>query len=431
MAEAEDGREGHGLPMAVAGPGTDLLPEVDVRAASLLALLTLAAAVTEGAGVILMVPMLAALQGDGAALPGFVRRLGVPLDLPPLLALFVALVVVRGGVATARDLASLRFEARLVDGLRRRAWDALLRCDWRRISAMRQSDIQSLLVSNIDRVGYGVNQLVALCVNGATLMALGLAALAIAPVVVIAAALGGGAVLAAHRGLRSRARVHGAATGRAYDAVHAALHDALGALRIVKSYNREDRARQDLFSAITALRRAELAFARDNGLARIALHGGGAALLAGLVWLAVARWHVPAAALLPLVALFARALPLLGSVQDALQNWAHARPALEATSAFLQDAGSSAEDDGSKDMPVTAPVRELVLEGVTIWHAGRGAPALHEVSLSLPVGSTTVLTGPSGAGKSTAADVLGGLIAPDSGQLLLDGAALRPGQRRA
>lgn len=48
------------------------------------------------------------------------------------------------------------------------------------------------------------------------------------------------------------------------------------------------------------------------GLGQIALQGGGAVLLAVLVWLAMARWHAGPAQVLPLVALFARALPLLG-----------------------------------------------------------------------------------------------------------------------
>ena len=48
----------------------------------------------------------------------------------------------------------------------------------------------------------------------------------------------------------------------------------------------------------------------------------------------------------------------------------------------------------------------------------------------LPVGTTTILTGPSGAGKSTLADVIGGLVTPDTGELRLDGTALDPAARR-
>jgi ATP-binding cassette subfamily C protein len=46
------------------------------------------------------------------------------------------------------------------------------------------------------------------------------------------------------------------------------------------------------------------------------------------------------------------------------------------------------------------------------------------VSLTLPARSTTALLGPSGAGKSTLADVLGGLVTPDSGEVQIDDTTL-------
>jgi len=60
----------------------------------------------------------------------------------------------------------------------------------------------------------------------------------------------------------------------------------------------------------------------------------------------------------------------------------------------------------------------LVLRGVTV----RGA--LDELDLDLPAGLSLALVGGSGAGKTTLASVAGGLIRPDSGQVLLDGTPL-------
>ena len=46
---------------------------------------------------------------------------------------------------------------------------------------------------------------------------------------------------------------------------------------------------------------------------------------------------------------------------------------------------------------------------------------LHDVALDAPAGAITGIIGPNGAGKSTLLDVIGGLIKPDSGQILLEG----------
>jgi ABC-type transport system involved in cytochrome bd biosynthesis fused ATPase/permease subunit len=57
----------------------------------------------------------------------------------------------------------------------------------------------------------------------------------------------------------------------------------------------------------------------------------------------------------------------------------------------------------------------LTVEGVRITYAGRGAPALDDVSLSIEPGETTALAGPSGCGKSSLLSVLLGFLAPERG----------------
>ena len=68
--------------------------------------------------------------------------------------------------------------------------------------------------------------------------------------------------------------------------------------------------------------------------------------------------------------------------------------------------------------------RELIaIEGVTKRYLTSSGPveALHDVSLSVDEGAFCTLIGPSGCGKSTLLSMLGGLVAPDQGRLLVDG----------
>ncbi|WP_219418391.1 oligopeptide/dipeptide ABC transporter ATP-binding protein [Pseudonocardia nigra] len=75
-----------------------------------------------------------------------------------------------------------------------------------------------------------------------------------------------------------------------------------------------------------------------------------------------------------------------------------------------------------------------VLAASEVTAGYRGTPILHAVDLELEQGRTVGLVGESGSGKSTLARTLIGLLRPQSGRILLDGAdvtALRGPQLRA
>lgn len=65
----------------------------------------------------------------------------------------------------------------------------------------------------------------------------------------------------------------------------------------------------------------------------------------------------------------------------------------------------------------------LSMRGITKTYPG--VRALDAVDLELRAGEIHALTGENGSGKSTLSKVLGGVIAPDSGQIVLDGSPVR------
>ena len=79
-------------------------------------------------------------------------------------------------------------------------------------------------------------------------------------------------------------------------------------------------------------------------------------------------------------------------------------------------APSAGTDTGVPDLARAT----LRLEGVTVTHEGRDAPAPDGLDMTVHPGETVALTGPSGAGKSTVLAVLLGFVRPDSGRVLAD-----------
>jgi hypothetical protein len=88
---------------------------------------------------------------------------------------------------------------------------------------------------------------------------------------------------------------------------------------------------------------AEIAFVRQSERAKGIMQVGGAIALAVLTWLAVERWATPPLVLLPMVAVCARALPQLQSLQDMAQQFAHARPALDDIVTLIDEVEAHAE----------------------------------------------------------------------------------------
>jgi peptide/nickel transport system ATP-binding protein len=103
---------------------------------------------------------------------------------------------------------------------------------------------------------------------------------------------------------------------------------------------------------------------------------------------------------------------------------AQAATALAATTAVLEARGVSKHFAAHGKAP--GADRRLA-------RLGRPRPVVHavdDVSLALGAGQITALVGESGSGKSTLTRLLAGLITPTSGDLLLNGHAVRATQRR-
>jgi branched-chain amino acid transport system ATP-binding protein len=73
----------------------------------------------------------------------------------------------------------------------------------------------------------------------------------------------------------------------------------------------------------------------------------------------------------------------------------------------------------------------IFLEAKSVSKSFRGLRAVHEASFEVPQGSINALIGPNGAGKTTIFNMIAGVFAPDSGEILFDGRpihGLRPDQ---
>jgi osmoprotectant transport system ATP-binding protein len=74
---------------------------------------------------------------------------------------------------------------------------------------------------------------------------------------------------------------------------------------------------------------------------------------------------------------------------------------------------------------VSGAAAEIVFDHVTKRYPGRGAPAVEDLSLTIPAGDICCLVGPSGAGKTTAMKLVNRLIDIDEGDITIGGRSVR------
>ena len=134
--------------------------------------------VTDGIGIVLLVPLLALLDRNASenplvqALVWGLEKVGIGQTVGGLLAAFVVLMVLRGVIQFAKDITSARLQNEIVDDLRGQCLKALLAANWRWISTRKSSDHANLVLTEVSRVGIALN-------NGLGLLATLLAMLAL------------------------------------------------------------------------------------------------------------------------------------------------------------------------------------------------------------------------------------------------------------
>ncbi len=387
---------------------------------------------------LLLVPLLDVLGGQAEDrnpivqhLVAALRAVGLPLSLGSLLSVFVALIVLRSLVQHARERLRASLQHRVVDTLRQRCFAGLLGVEWRWIAMGRQADHANLLLTDVSRVGVGLYFGLSLLASLATSLAYVGTAMALSWQMTLLAMLSGGLVFGALAGHRRAALRLGQNLGSANRALQGTIQESLAGIKLTKILGTEARHLEHFRQTTQQLRDEQLRFQASTSLSRAGFQIGGGLLLAAYLYAGLTLALTPLPELLVLVMVFARLIPLFLSAHQDYHHWLHAMPALGEAERLLDACRQAAEPDAGADAPPIPVLESIDLEGVTLRYEGRDQAALDGISLRFPAHTTTAIMGPSGAGKSTLADVLMGLLTPDSGAVKVDGTEIDPARRMA
>ena len=407
------------------------------RRLAYVSLLTLLAGLSDGVGLVLLIPLLNSLGAAAPAPTGFAGWFFalLPSTLGGLLLVFLGVVLVRAVVASARETAEARLRFDFAVALKTRAYAAIANASWSHLRRKRTSDYHALFASEIDRLDHGVNLLLEVPARLVVLLAHLVVAFAIAPAFsALAIALGLCLAWALRRRLVESRRL-GDVVSAASTRVSREITEFLQALKLTKAYGAEAQHIGAFADAVAEAEGASLASSRLRARTRLILEIATAATLALFLWLAVVWVGLPLANLLVLVFVFQRLMPMFQDIQTLAQEFVHSSSAFRIVAATIAECESAADRTSPASAGRLPFEKELRFEDVSFGYDGTAVDVLKDIDLVLPAGSLTVLSGVSGAGKSTILDLAGGLIMPTAGRLLVDGvpltAELAPAWRRS
>lgn len=119
-----------------------------------------------------------------------------------------------------------------------------------------------------------------------------------------------------------------------------------------------------------------------------------------------------------------RMAPSIVRFQGIVSQVSVSTPHAHAVLAEIRRSESTSHQVSGDDSELPTQPKTLQLDAVSFQYTAESAPAVRNVSLEIPFGSTVAFVGSSGAGKSTMIDLLLGLLEPTSGTIRIDGLPL-------
>lgn len=404
------------------------------RRAPVVLLLLVVGGFIEGAGLLLLVPLLGAIgldvsQGAVGRLGAFVGQAfsytGIVPTLPRVLVIFVLVNALLAACKRLQTSLAGSVEQQVVHRVRVRLYDAILHMDWLALSRRRASDLTVALTTECERVGYAASQV--LTIAGALVVTTVYIVFAwrLSPLIT-GGVIGAGtfmALLLRHRATASKAL--GSAFSQATNALQAVVSDDLSGLKSIRGYGAEARSLARFEGVSRRIGEVRTANVMAYAASSFWLEAGSAFLLSALVLIAVEGLGFSASSLLLLLFVFARVMPRLSVLQQNIQFYLHVVPSATHVATLQAECEAAAQPrqgaDGTRPLTTSVALRE-----VSFGYEAGGPPTIDRVSFTLPAGSVTAIVGPSGAGKTTIVDLLLGLLHPAAGALEVDGQALGP-----
>jgi ATP-binding cassette subfamily C protein len=390
----------------------------------------------EGAGLVLLLPLLAfagvssgpqaGTSGLENIITGFFRAMGVTLTLPLALAFYTVIITGQSYLQRCQMILSTTIQETFDSHLGYSLYRSLAFARWAFFLTVRKADVAHVLTTERARVSMGTYYLLQLATVAVIAVMQVVIAFVMAPYLTLLVIGSGLALFCGLHIFVREARRMGMNISSLTGDLFSQITEHLNGIKEIKSYGIEAAQVTNFLNHRKKVEQTFIDFAKVQSQTDMLYKVGAAAFISIFYYAAVEVFQLSAQIFLVILVIFARLWPRFSAFQGGLQYVVMMLPAFEAVTrlrtCFL--------NEGEKVLPPGAGGRIELRTGIRFagvsfrYHSSNGRYALEDVTMSIPARSTTALVGVSGAGKSTLADLLTGLIRPERGEIWVDGVQL-------
>ena len=352
------------------------------------------------------------------------------MTLQLVLVCYVAIVSVVAGLNYLQSVMSAAVQQGYVCRIRHELYDSLLHSRWQYFVSQKMSDFIHGLVQQVSTLGMCANTMLTLFSQLILVLVYVGVSLLLSWQMTLLAAGCGVVLLAILLPLNRVVLRSGHLQLGGGKQLMQMFFEQLASLKMIKSFGSESLYLGKMDQESRCMEQQVLRITRINALTQLVSMIGGVIAFSLCFYFAL-EWFSVSLATLLLLLIFSRLMPQLASIQSAYQRLLHQLPAFEDVRHLMQACDAAAEAKlAAGELPPKLETR-IALEHVSFRYEHGNRQVIDDISLEIRKNATVALTGPSGAGKSTLADLIAGLLLPDSGTIRCDDMVLEGDARMA
>lgn len=399
------------------------------------AALAVLAAMFEGVGLLLLVPLLSIVTASDGGSGRTHRWLAQGFEIAGAqtrtaqlglwLGLFAVLVVMRAIIVSRRNIKLAQIQTWFIEAVRARLASRLATAPWPVVSRLQHARVTHLMSGDIQRVGAATYCMVELSATVVVMAAQIIIAFLLAPLLTTVALFLIGIGAAVGFLMLRRAHDFGTKLSRMGVVLMHETSQFLGGLKLAAGQNRQANFVAEFQASLAAITREQLAYIREENRNRLA-----GTIIAGLVgaliaFAGLAAFQIQPAVVLTILLIFARISGPAMQMSDTLQQFAGTVPAHAELLGLERDL--AAQDVATASPAIAITAGPIVFRDVSFHYdrSSRAGAGIERLNLTITPGSFLGVSGPTGAGKTTFADLLIGLLEPDSGEIAVGGTPIR------